>query len=263
MHQFKTSGVYLWCIIEVKSKKFPILIKNVSKNENVYAKLVFNKIDFFLYSCNSKMNHGHYSKFQPNILSGVIDFTITLRNNASIFNFSSFSSSKVNLVGALRRSFLKFPIVFKSIGKNQKKKKIKEKRNFYAKPVFDQINFFYMVVIQKLITLNFRKFVDKKILDDQKISIFYEICRKRENLQRNDDDLSSNDFKYFISCRYLKILPFLITFEIKILTTIRQNHEYFLIYNIYKRTSIQLYSLFRALKHKPPFSPTIRNDIQG
>ncbi|KAF0708504.1 DNA replication licensing factor MCM4-like, partial [Aphis craccivora] len=41
-------------------------------------------------------------------------------------------------------------------------------------------------------------------------SNFYEIYRKRENLQHNDNDLSSNDFKYFISRRYLKILPFLI-----------------------------------------------------
>ncbi|KAF0753528.1 Uncharacterized protein FWK35_00013402, partial [Aphis craccivora] len=39
-------------------------------------------------------------------------------------------------------------------------------------------------------------------------SNFYEICRKRENLQRND-----NDFKFFISHRYLKILPFPITYD--------------------------------------------------
>ncbi|KAF0729225.1 Uncharacterized protein FWK35_00025519, partial [Aphis craccivora] len=33
------------------------------------------------------------------------------------------------------------------------------------------------------------------------------------HFERNDNDLSSNDFKYFISRRYLKILPFLITYS--------------------------------------------------
>ncbi|KAF0762621.1 Uncharacterized protein FWK35_00028169 [Aphis craccivora] len=45
------------------------------------------------------------------------------------------SDSKINLDGALGRSFLKFPIVFKSAGKKQKK--IKENGNFYTKPIFD------------------------------------------------------------------------------------------------------------------------------
>ncbi|KAF0770930.1 Uncharacterized protein FWK35_00008554 [Aphis craccivora] len=52
-----------------------------------------------------------------------------------------------------------------------------------------------------IIELNFQKFLT--FFD----SNLYEICRKRENLERNDNDLSSNDFKYFISRRYLKILP--------------------------------------------------------
>ncbi|KAF0694385.1 Uncharacterized protein FWK35_00032531, partial [Aphis craccivora] len=68
------------------------------------------------------------------------------------------SCSKMNLV------------VFKSAGKNQKK--IKEKREFLRKTSFRPNRFFYMVVIQKLITLNFQKIltffdVDKKFLDDQ------------------------------------------------------------------------------------------------
>ncbi|KAF0755211.1 Uncharacterized protein FWK35_00016243 [Aphis craccivora] len=58
----------------------------------------------------------------------------------------------MNLVGALRRSFFEFPIVFKSDGKNQKK--IKEKREFLRKTRFRPNRFFYMVVIQKLITVN-------------------------------------------------------------------------------------------------------------
>ncbi|KAF0773470.1 Uncharacterized protein FWK35_00000351 [Aphis craccivora] len=48
--------------------------------------------------------------------------------------------------------FLNFPIVFKSAGKNQKK--IKEKREFLRKTSFRPNQFFYLVVIQKLITVN-------------------------------------------------------------------------------------------------------------
>ncbi|KAF0769475.1 Uncharacterized protein FWK35_00007695 [Aphis craccivora] len=63
------------------------------------------------------------------------------------------SDSKMNLVGALRLGhFLKFPIVFKSAGKTPKK--IKEKREFLRKTSFRSNRFFYMVVIQKLITVN-------------------------------------------------------------------------------------------------------------
>ncbi|KAF0702023.1 Uncharacterized protein FWK35_00029882 [Aphis craccivora] len=61
------------------------------------------------------------------------------------------SDGKMNLVGALGH-VLKFPIVFKSAGKTQKK--IKEKREFLRKTRFNQIDFFYMVAIQKLITVN-------------------------------------------------------------------------------------------------------------
>ncbi|KAF0762982.1 Uncharacterized protein FWK35_00014173 [Aphis craccivora] len=49
------------------------------------------------------------------------------------------------------RHFLNFPIVFKSA---KKKKKIKEKREFLRKTSFQPNQFFYMVVIQKLITTN-------------------------------------------------------------------------------------------------------------
>ncbi|KAF0751319.1 Uncharacterized protein FWK35_00032589, partial [Aphis craccivora] len=52
--------------------------------------------------------------------------------------------------------FLNFPIVFKSAGKNQKKK-IKEKREFLRKTSFRPNRFFYIAVTQKLITLNFKK----------------------------------------------------------------------------------------------------------
>ncbi|KAE9543906.1 hypothetical protein AGLY_001884, partial [Aphis glycines] len=67
-------------------------------------------------------------------------------------------------------------------------------------------------------------------------SNFYEICRERENLQRNDNDLSQTilNIRYYsksISRRYLNILPNL---------------------NV---------GVFRPLKHKPPFSPTTGNYI--
>ncbi|KAF0771826.1 Uncharacterized protein FWK35_00001119 [Aphis craccivora] len=53
------------------------------------------------------------------------------------------SDSKMNLVGALRRSFFKFPNSFQK--RREKPKKIKEKREFLLKTI------------------------DKKILDDQKM----------------------------------------------------------------------------------------------
>jgi len=63
--------------------------------------------------------------------------TIKGSKNVLIFNFSILFDGKVNLVGALGRQ--KFPIDFKSAGKN--KRKLKEDENFYAKSVFDIIDF--------------------------------------------------------------------------------------------------------------------------
>ncbi|KAF0703321.1 Uncharacterized protein FWK35_00035991 [Aphis craccivora] len=63
-----------------------------------------------------------------------------------------FSCRKMNLIGAWGGHFLNFPIVFKSAGIN--KKKIKEKREFLRKTSFRPNRFFYMVAIQKLITVN-------------------------------------------------------------------------------------------------------------
>ncbi|KAF0773763.1 Uncharacterized protein FWK35_00000053 [Aphis craccivora] len=88
-------------------------------------------------------------------------------------------------------------------------------------------------------------------------SDFYDICRKRKksqiilklkNHKINDNDLSSNDFKYlFISRRYLKILPLFIDHRIQILTKIRQNHEYLQII-FYKITEILVLYLFIIIK---------------
>ncbi|KAF0759445.1 Uncharacterized protein FWK35_00013315, partial [Aphis craccivora] len=112
----------------------------------------------------------------------------------------SFSDSKVNLVGALGRSFFEFPNSFQKHRENQKKK-LRKNGNFYAKPVFDQIYFFIW-------------FVDKIILDDQKLlKIEYKVPYEIKNttlhfpqvfLQRNDNDLSSNDFKYLFMSKILE-----------------------------------------------------------
>ena len=57
--------------------------------------------------------------------------TISSWNNASIFNFGILFDWKVNIVGALGRSKLKFPVTFKSTKKN--KIKMKGKREFIRK----------------------------------------------------------------------------------------------------------------------------------
>ncbi|KAF0755332.1 Uncharacterized protein FWK35_00009368 [Aphis craccivora] len=53
------------------------------------------------------------------------------------------SNGKMNLVGALGRSFFEIPNSFQKHREKQKKKLRKKKNeNFYAKQVFDQIDFF-------------------------------------------------------------------------------------------------------------------------
>ncbi|KAF0721997.1 Uncharacterized protein FWK35_00015417 [Aphis craccivora] len=88
--------------------------------------------------------------------------------------------------------FLNFPIVFKSAGKNQKK--IKKKREFLRKTSFRPNRFFYMVVIQKLITFKFLRNLSKTI---------------------KNTTLSWRFLYFLISSSYIPIL-----------TKIRQNHEY-------------------------------------
>jgi len=61
-------------------------------------------------------------------------YTISCRNNVSIFNFSILLDEKVNPVDALRR--LRLPLVFKST-----EKKIKENREFLRKIGFRQNRF--------------------------------------------------------------------------------------------------------------------------
>ncbi|KAF0712299.1 Uncharacterized protein FWK35_00038262, partial [Aphis craccivora] len=53
------------------------------------------------------------------------------------------SDGKMNLIDALGRSFFEFPNSFqKRREKPKKKKKLRKNGNFYAKLVFDQIDFF-------------------------------------------------------------------------------------------------------------------------
>ncbi|KAF0767043.1 Uncharacterized protein FWK35_00014633 [Aphis craccivora] len=64
------------------------------------------------------------------------------------------SCSKINLVGALGRSFFEIHNSFQKRREKSKKKKIKEKREFLRKTSFRPNRFFFMVVIQKLIIIN-------------------------------------------------------------------------------------------------------------
>jgi len=69
-------------------------------------------------------------------------YTISKRKNASIFNPSSFSCGKVNLVGAFGRSKIKISNDFQTRREKQRKK-IKEKRDFFKKSFFEKIDLGY------------------------------------------------------------------------------------------------------------------------
>ncbi|KAF0752449.1 Uncharacterized protein FWK35_00019377 [Aphis craccivora] len=85
------------------------------------------------------------------------EFRIKFSKNTNLNNWRNFhlsinSSKKITNIEIVFSHFLNFPIVFKSVVKNQKK--IKEKQEFLRKTSFRLNRFFYMVVIQKLITVN-------------------------------------------------------------------------------------------------------------
>ncbi|KAF0751122.1 Uncharacterized protein FWK35_00034456 [Aphis craccivora] len=74
MFNFKFQGWYSWCIIEVKSKNFPIVFKKIEKNKNsdgetgIFTSNQFSIISvFYLVVPNSKTNHYKYLKFSPNV----------------------------------------------------------------------------------------------------------------------------------------------------------------------------------------------------
>ncbi|KAF0768499.1 histone H2A, partial [Aphis craccivora] len=135
-----------------------------------------------------------------------IDITM-IRNNAPISNYRGGFRCKSEYPWCIIEVKSKhFPTVFKKFVKN--KKRMTEKREFLQKTSFRPNRLFYMVVIQKLITVPYE------------FSNFYKICQKPENLQRNDNDLSSNDFNYILENFTNRFLI------IQILTKIRQIPEY-------------------------------------
>ncbi|KAE9526904.1 hypothetical protein AGLY_013552 [Aphis glycines] len=178
-----------------------------------------------------------------------IDFTmiITSRNNASISNLRGDFRWKSEYPWCIIEVKSKyFPTVFKKIEKN--KKKMTEKREFLRKISFRPNRFFYMV-------LNFQKFLT--FFD----SNFYEICRKRENLQAI---LKLKNHKIFCNLKYNTKLS--ISFPSSIY---RENskHHYKKNFNISRRYLKILpnlnFGVFRPLKYKPSFSPTTGNYILG
>ncbi|KAE9523705.1 hypothetical protein AGLY_015923 [Aphis glycines] len=145
-----------------------------------------------------------------------IDFTmiITNRNNAPISNYG----------GDYRGKKLTFSNSFQKIREKQKKNDGKT-----TTEIFDFFEKFFLKCRCFWMTKN---------------SNFYEICRKRENLQYKSVD------KILLALKYLKMHNFfLLAFEVQILTKIRQNYEYL--------------QIILPLKHKPPFSPTTGNYILG
>ncbi|KAF0766861.1 Uncharacterized protein FWK35_00012177, partial [Aphis craccivora] len=196
-------------------------------------------------------------------------YSITSRNNAPISNYGGGLGCKNEypwcIIGIKNKHI---PTVFKKIEKNKKKndgktgifmqnqfstksiflygcnsktnhcKYLKFSPNVYVSVTYIQLNF------QKILTflMSIKKFWLSKN------SNFYEICRKRENLQRNDNDLTSNDFKFAFSLRTI----FLLAFELRVENAIRD----FPYYNLNS-------GIFGPLQHKPPFSPTTGNYILG
>ncbi|KAF0754993.1 Uncharacterized protein FWK35_00025966 [Aphis craccivora] len=80
-------------------------------------------------------------------------YSITSRNNAPISNFGCGFRWKSEYPKCIIKVKSKnFPTVFKKTEKN--KKKMTEKRELLRKTSFRLNQFFYMVVIQKLITVN-------------------------------------------------------------------------------------------------------------
>ncbi|KAE9521931.1 hypothetical protein AGLY_017665 [Aphis glycines] len=167
-----------------------------------------------------------------------IDFTmiITSRNNASISNFGGGFRWKSEypwcIIGVKSKHY---PIVFK------KKNREKPKKNDGKTGIFTQNQFsiFLYGCNSKTNHCKHLKFSPNVYTTEifdlcanfflKCRSNFYEICRKCENLQ-------------FLIC-------YSDTFEVQILTKIRQNYEYL--------------QIILSLKHKPPFSPTTGNYILG
>ncbi|KAE9523574.1 hypothetical protein AGLY_016126 [Aphis glycines] len=168
-------------------------------------------------------------------------YSITSRNNASISNFGGGFRWKSEYPWCIIEVKSKhFPTVFEKIEKN--KKKNDGKREFLRKTSFRPNRFFYMVVIQKLISYHCKYLKFSPNVNTTEIFNFY---------------ANFVDKIFLALSKYLKILYkvphmhnfFLLAFEVQILTKIRQKYEYL--------------QIILPLKHKPPFSPTTGNYILG
>ncbi|KAE9525473.1 hypothetical protein AGLY_014273 [Aphis glycines] len=80
---FRWKSEYPWCIIQVKSKHFPTVFKNLEKNKKksdgktgIFTQNQFSTKSIFLYGCNSKTNHCKYFKFSPNIYRNDNDLSL-------------------------------------------------------------------------------------------------------------------------------------------------------------------------------------------
>ncbi|KAF0772185.1 Uncharacterized protein FWK35_00003220, partial [Aphis craccivora] len=80
--------------------------------------------------------------------------TFWISKSASIFKLSPISDKKVNLVGTFGRSFFEIPNSFQKNLEKLKKKKNDGKTGIFTQDQFLTKSIFYMVVIQKLITVN-------------------------------------------------------------------------------------------------------------
>ncbi|KAF0759984.1 Uncharacterized protein FWK35_00008284 [Aphis craccivora] len=81
--------------------------------------------------------------------------TITSRNNAPITNFGGGFRCKSEYPWCIIQVKNKhFPTVLKKIEKNKKKKKNDGKTGIFTQNQFSTKSIFYMVLIQKLITVN-------------------------------------------------------------------------------------------------------------
>ncbi|KAF0770451.1 Uncharacterized protein FWK35_00008802 [Aphis craccivora] len=130
---------------------------------------------FYVYYVNSILN-GFYNDV---IFFFVSVTTFWSSKSASIFKLSPVSDRKVNLVNTLGVKSKKFPIVFKSVRKNPTK--VTEKQEFLRETSFRQNLFFYMAVIQKLMTVTYDLFL-LELKKKLKVSTFLRNLLKTRNI---------------------------------------------------------------------------------
>ncbi|KAF0769135.1 Uncharacterized protein FWK35_00008910 [Aphis craccivora] len=140
-----------------------------------------------------------------------IDFTmLTCRNNALISNFG----------GGFRGSFFEFPNSFQKRREKPKKKKIRKNGNFYAKPVFNQIDFFiWFITSQNNASIsNFREVKSKHFPTVTKKKKKSRKTKKKNTKKKefsHKTSIRQNLFFYMVvtcysktnHCKYLKFSP--------------------------------------------------------